>query len=180
MYKGLCKKTLSLKSFLNKNISINTNEEHSYFIKLESGGLLNFEIKQKGIDLVILIYNSKNKLIDSFDSPTGNDGIEICKILPNENGNFKVKITQLKDTNTETLIFDSSKQIGKYEITKVEVLSKKEYIKKVLEEKLAKEKIINWFKTNALVLNKIEPKTENDYADLMPLKNSLKNVSYIG
>lgn len=71
------------------------SETHLYSIKVNSGELLHLEVEQKGIDVVVFIFDEKGKEIKQVDSPNGTSGIEPLYCLIETGGTHQVRIKSL-------------------------------------------------------------------------------------
>ena len=160
---------------------LNKNEKHDYSISLNKGEFLEVTVLQKGVDLVVDTYNPSNKLLNSFDSPNGQNGPENASIAEETDGMYHLILHQTEDP---TLISDSAKASwaeinqGDYEITLVNVISAEDYQKKAEAKKIKQLKVITSLKENAHVLKSVKHGT--GFEDLKFLKPVLKDVRFVG
>ncbi len=77
-----------------KNLSfdISSKESHRFTIQLEGEQLTNFELVQKGIDVVITTYNVEGQKIKDFDSPNGKSGSEFFHIKSDVGGIYGIEV----------------------------------------------------------------------------------------
>ena len=82
---------------LNKTFegTIQKDEIHAYQIKLESRQFVYGRVEQKGVDIVIDVFNPAGKKIEAIDSPTGTQGFENILFVSEQAGNHILKIHPL-------------------------------------------------------------------------------------
>ena len=94
--------------------------------------MLNFTVKQRGIDVVLRIYTADGKLYDRIDSPNEREGDEPFKMVSPGGGRYRIEISRLWE--------DTIRTTGKYLVKPVEIRKANEAeIKKArLKEELLK------------------------------------------
>ncbi len=68
-------------------------ETHCYRIDLQKGQFLQVKVEQKGLDVALKFYDSKNELITEIDSPNGTKGFEVLPLVASETGVYKLEIS---------------------------------------------------------------------------------------
>lgn len=105
-------------------------ETHQYRIPMSAAQFLNLEVNQKGIDVVVSIFNSANEKKFEIDSPNGAQGKEIALFLNDSAGDYILNISS-PDKNAPS---------GKYEVKIVELRNAVEKDKnRIAAEKLFRE-----------------------------------------
>jgi CHAT domain-containing protein/tetratricopeptide (TPR) repeat protein len=91
--------------------SLAGGETHAYRITLAAGQCLKATVDQRGIDVLLRLYNPNGKKMVEIDSPNSTQGLEIVFVLAEQPGDYRLEVTSL------------SKNVpaGRYE-TKIETL----------------------------------------------------------
>ncbi|CAN5208802.1 hypothetical protein BH20ACI1_BH20ACI1_11050 [soil metagenome] len=90
-------------------------------------------VEQKGIDVVIKLFDANRKLLAQMDSPNLKSGYEILSWIAEDQGNFEIEISP----------FESNAETGKYNLQRVESRTAIEIDRKRVEnEKLFQEAMI--------------------------------------
>jgi tetratricopeptide (TPR) repeat protein len=103
------------------------DEVHSYNLPLQAGQFLNVVVEQKGIDVVVILFDSDNKKIAEVDSPNGTQGAEPLSVIIKKEGNYRLDIRSLEKTAIA----------GRYEVKIKELRSAIEKDKKLLAANIA-------------------------------------------
>ncbi|HET9055390.1 MAG TPA: erythromycin esterase family protein [Chitinophagaceae bacterium] len=157
------------------------DQKDIYKIKMNKGDFLEVDIVQKGVDLVIDVFDPKGHELKSFDAPNGTQGSELVKIEARSTGIFTLEVHPFNDPTGRSqsdFIKMLERNQGKYAINSVKILTAKEYRKIVNEENKETQKIIQWLTTNSITLNSVS--AGSGFDDLLPLKEILKDVQYVG
>lgn len=117
---------------------ISDRENHMYTIQLNNGMAIIGKVTQKGIDLVIDIYNPDGKLLKQVDSPNGTDGDEPLDITANQSGTYKFVIHSLEKNSKK----------GNYSLKVDKVLSLSENTKRIAKKELPTETLYNLWKSS--------------------------------
>ncbi len=72
------------------------DEAHSYSLALQAGQFLNVVVEQKGVDVVVTLFDSGNKKLAEVDSPNGTQGAEPLSIIIETTGNYRLEVRSLK------------------------------------------------------------------------------------
>jgi tetratricopeptide (TPR) repeat protein len=72
------------------------NQTHKYRIVLQANECLEVKAEQKGIDVVIRLFDSEQKQLFEKDSPNGTQGFEELLFIANKAGNYEIYITALE------------------------------------------------------------------------------------
>ena len=147
---------------------LKTGQTHAYKIKLTKGQFLGATVNQQGIDVLVQIFGPDGTKITEIDSPNGDQGDEPIALEAKIAGTYRIDVSS----------FEKDAQPGRYVISVNEVLSAQAYATRVAEGLRKQKAVISWLKTNAIPLKTIE--AGNDFADLQPLKQTLKDVRYVG
>lgn len=86
-------------------------EKHSYEVNLNKGELLNFVVEQRGADVVLRVYAPDGKFYDRIDTPNGNAGDEVYKLISMTGGRYRVEVSRYFEPDP----------LGKYFVKTVEV-----------------------------------------------------------
>ena len=73
--------------------SISGLTTHSYTIQLEADTFLFASAEQKGIDIVVRIYDPKGRLLTEVDAPTGSAGVEQISFITDTCGIYRIDIS---------------------------------------------------------------------------------------
>lgn len=71
-------------------------EEHSYRVSLEAGQFVRFIAEQKGIDLVLSLFDGGGNKLAEVDSPNGTEGLEMLSYVAEKKGKYVVRIISLE------------------------------------------------------------------------------------
>jgi CHAT domain-containing protein/tetratricopeptide (TPR) repeat protein len=74
------------------------DEAHSYALNLQAGQFLNVIVEQKGIDVVVALFDSDNKKITEADSPNGMQGAEIISSIIETDGVYRLEVRAAEKT----------------------------------------------------------------------------------
>lgn len=157
------------------------NQKDTYSIKLNKGDFLDMVLLQKGVDVIIDVYDPKKLKLKSFDSPNGDSGPELVQIEARTSGLYQLEVHPYDDHEGLTdSVFNAmiENNQGRYAITSVKILSAKELKQKLAKIKENDDKIIQWINTNAIPIEGVN--AESGFDDLQPLKQILKDVKYVG
>ncbi|MFY9224620.1 MAG: tetratricopeptide repeat protein, partial [Blastocatellia bacterium] len=69
---------------------------HSYSINLEANQYLNVVVEQKGIDVVVRVYNPVGEKVYEVDSPNGTEGEEPVYLITKTAGTYNLEIGSLE------------------------------------------------------------------------------------
>ncbi len=164
-----------------KEASLAKDQKDIYKIKVNKGDFLEIELLQKGVDIVIDVLDPNGQKLKTYDSPNGKQGSEFIKMEALSAGIYTLEVHPYDDrqgmSESEFAGMLENNQ-GIYEVRKVKIFSAKEYKRRVDEENKNSKKVIEWLSVNTLTLNSVE--AGSGFDDLMPLKEILKNVKYVG
>jgi CHAT domain-containing protein/tetratricopeptide (TPR) repeat protein len=74
------------------------DEVHSYSLALQAGQFLNVVVEQKGVDVVVALFDSNNRKIAEVDSPNGTQGEEPLSVIIEQTGNYRLEVRSLEKT----------------------------------------------------------------------------------
>jgi CHAT domain-containing protein/tetratricopeptide (TPR) repeat protein len=80
--------------------ALSGGEEHSYRVSLKAGQYVDFIAEQKGIDLVLALFDPDGKKLAEVDSPNGADGPESLSHVVEDKGKYILKISSLEKQAT--------------------------------------------------------------------------------
>ncbi|MBD2752338.1 erythromycin esterase family protein [Spirosoma validum] len=143
-------------------------QTHAYTINLSKGQFLGATVNQQGIDVLIRIFGPGGGKVAEIDSPNGDQGDEPIALEAKAAGTYRIEVSSLEKDATP----------GRYGISVDEILSAQVYAARVAEKLRKQKAVIGWLKTNAIPLKTVE--AGNDVLDLQPLKQTLKDVRYVG
>ncbi len=86
-------------------------DKHSYEVNLNKGELLNFVVEQRGADVVLRVYAPDGKFYDRIDTPNGNAGDEVYKMVALTGGRYRVEVSRYFEPDP----------LGKYFVKTIEV-----------------------------------------------------------
>jgi len=112
-------------------------ETHSYTINLERDQYLQLAIEQRGIDVLVRVFQPDGKLLRELDSSNGDEGVEQVEVIAEAAGTYRFEVSPLEDAET------SAK--GKYEIKVIA-------LRKATAEELQIRKNVNIRKAKGLAL----------------------------
>lgn len=67
-------------------------EKHSYEVNINKGEMLNFIVEQRGKDVVLRVYAPDGKFYDRVDTPNGNAGDEVFKMVSLTGGRYRIEV----------------------------------------------------------------------------------------
>ncbi|MBK8465330.1 MAG: CHAT domain-containing protein [Chloracidobacterium sp.] len=76
------------------------DDVHSYNLELTAGHFLNLVVEQKGIDVVVTLFDPNGKKSWEVDGPNGADGPEAVSIIAEISGNYRLEVRSLEKTAT--------------------------------------------------------------------------------
>jgi CHAT domain-containing protein/Tfp pilus assembly protein PilF len=103
------------------------NETHRYQFKLKNKEFFQTQIEQKGVDILLKMFDSKNRLVSIMDSPNGDYGFETLSFIANVAGNYFLEVSGL-DKKSEKGVYTIKREIPR--------LAKSVDIRRVAIEKL--------------------------------------------
>jgi hypothetical protein len=86
--------------------TLSGGQTHSYTISLEKDQFVQLAVEQRGIDVVIRVFDLDGRLLHQFDSPSGTVGTEYAEIISDTSGTYRIEVATLNDAEAS----------GKYEI----------------------------------------------------------------
>lgn len=147
---------------------LNANQTHTYGLTLTKGQFFYAVVSQRSIDVIVQVFGPDGAKLAEIDSPNGGEGDEPVALVAPTGGFYRIDI---RPREKDTLP-------GRYVIMLKELLSAPAYAARLAEIRRMQRAVIGWLKTNAILLKTVE--TGDDRADLQPLKNTLKDVRFIG
>ncbi len=69
---------------------------HTYSIELQTGQFVELVVEQKGIDVVVTVFDPSGKKIEEVDSPNGTQGPEPVGFISESAGNYRVEVRSLE------------------------------------------------------------------------------------
>ena len=83
---------------LNKPIekALKGGETHTYAIELKAGQFLDLVVEQKGIDVVVSLFDPTGKKLAEVDSPNGTQGPEPLSIIVEITGNYRLEVRSME------------------------------------------------------------------------------------
>lgn len=85
---------------------LKSGEFHTYTLAPQAGQFLNVVVEQKGIDVVVTLFDPKNQKLTEVDSPNGTQGPEPVSIIIETAGTYRLEVRSL----------DKTAYAGKYEV----------------------------------------------------------------
>ncbi len=74
------------------------DEAHSYSLALTAGQYLNVVVEQKGVDVVVTLFDADGKKVLEVDSPNGTQGAEPILLIVETSGNYRLEVRSLEKT----------------------------------------------------------------------------------
>ena len=143
------------------------SDTHFYQIALITGQFLLAVIDQRGIDVVVTVFDPDGKKISEIDSPNGVQGPEPVNIKANSSGVYRLEIKPLEESATP----------GRYEAKIKGILNETEYAAYLAEERAKYEVVKNWISSNAIPIRTVV--AGNGFEDLQPLKKLIGNARIV-
>ncbi len=81
---------------------IEPSAKHRYSIQLEKDKFVIVHVAQLGADVEITTFDPEGKMLESFDSPNGSNGIEHVTFSTDIPGNYALEISSLEETESGT------------------------------------------------------------------------------
>lgn len=148
--------------------NLKAGQTHAYTITLGKGQFLGATVNQQGIDVLVRIFGPDGGKVAEVDSPNGDQGDEPIALEAKTAGTYRIEVSSL----------DKNATPGRYGMSVNEILSAQAYAARVAEILRKQKAVMSWLKTNAIPLKTLE--AGNDFADLQPLKQTFKEVRYVG
>jgi CHAT domain-containing protein/Tfp pilus assembly protein PilF len=87
---------------------ISGDENHQYQITLQAGQYLHVVVEQRGIDVMVTLFDPKGQQLSVSDSPNDFQGPEPVSVVADVSGNYRLEVRQLEQGTTNS---------GRYEVT---------------------------------------------------------------
>jgi erythromycin esterase len=143
-------------------------EVHSYQVPLTVGQFLRVIVEQRGIDVVVAAFKPDGTKISEVDSPNGTQGPEPVSIAAETSGDHRIEVRSL----------EANAAPGRYEIKIEELLSAVQYRARLADERARDEAVITRLRSQPIPLRDLT--AGSGFADLMPLKEILRDVRVVG
>ncbi|GAB3642563.1 erythromycin esterase family protein [Spirosoma arcticum] len=147
---------------------LKAGETHRYTVALTEGQFLDAAVNQRGIDVMVRVVGPSSLTVAEIDSPNGDQGDELIGLEAKATGTYRIDVSSL----------EKDARPGRYEVRVNAVLSPEAYAARVAEALRKQQAVISWLKTNAIPLKTVE--AGNGFADLQPLKKTLRDVRFVG
>jgi len=72
------------------------NAAHNYRLRVEAGQYLQLLVEQRGIDVVVSLFDADGKKLTEIDSPNGTQGPEPLAILVEQTGTYRLEVRSLE------------------------------------------------------------------------------------
>lgn len=137
---------------------IEPGEIHTYEITLAAGQFVRAIIDQRGVDVMVTVFDAKGNKINVIDSQSGSQGPEPLSLEATSPGSYRLEIKSLEKDNSH----------GRYEARILELMSPEDYSAHLAQLRARHEDIKNWIRDHAVRLRTVE--AGNGFDDLQPLK----------
>ena len=144
---------------------LNAGETHRYTVALTSGQFLDASANQEKIGLLVRLFTPNGDTLTTIDSPLPDVPITVNA---QTSGHYRIDVFP----------YEKEPKPGRYTIRVNEVLSAEAHAERVAETLRRQKAAIGWLKANAIPLKTVE--AGNGFADLQPLKQTLKDVRFVG
>ena len=148
--------------------TLRADETHQYTASLGKGQYLDATINQRGIDVIVRVFGPDGTKVAEIDTPNGDQGDEPVAFEAKTAGDYRIEVSSL----------EKDVQPGYYALTLNEILSAQVYAARKAERLRQQQAIIGWLTSNAVPLKTVE--AGHDFADLQPVKETFKNVRFVG
>jgi hypothetical protein len=71
-------------------------ERHAYALTLEAGQYLHLVVEQKGVDVVVTLFDPRSQKLAEVDSPNGTQGPEPLSIITDTAGLYRLEVSSLE------------------------------------------------------------------------------------
>ncbi len=109
-------------------------EKHSYEVNLNKGEMLNFVVEQRGADVVLRVYAPDGKFYDRLDTPNGNAGDEIFKMISLTGGRYRVEVSRYFEPDPPGKYFVKTVAVRKAADTEMKAARLKDELLKIVTE----------------------------------------------
>jgi erythromycin esterase len=140
---------------------------HEYLVQLGRGCFVQGDAEQKGIDVVVTVFDPGGRRLAAFDGPSGALGPEPFEIEPRTAGTYRIQISAC-DVNAPS---------GRYEISISKPLTPKQQADRLAARRVQMQAVSKWLAGNAIRLNTV--KAGYGFADLQPLKNVIGDARIV-
>ena len=131
---------------------------HDYKVLLKAGQFLHLVVDQRGIDVVVSLLGPDGKRIAEVDTPNGDNGPEIVRVVAAATGDYRVEIRPL----------EKAAKAGRYQVKIEELLTADQYADRLAAEKARAEEVKSWLASHAIRLKGAE--AGQGFDDMQPLK----------
>jgi erythromycin esterase len=131
---------------------------HDYKVLLKAGQFLHLVVDQRGIDVVVSLLGPDGKRIAEVDTPNGDNGPEIVRVVAAATGDYRLEIRPLEKTAKG----------GRYQVKIEELLTADQYADRLAAEKARAEEVKSWLASHAIRLKCAE--AGQGFDDMQPLK----------
>lgn len=146
---------------------IDPGETHTYEIMLAEGQFLRAVIDQRGIDVMVTVFDAKGKKSDVIDGPTGSQGPEPLAIKAADAGPYRLEIKSLEKEPSP----------GRYEVRITELLGPEEYSAFTAQQEARHKDVIAWLHGHAVRLRTV--RAGNGFDDLQSLKGIIGSARIV-
>jgi len=141
---------------------------HAYTIALTAGQHLDAAVEQRGIDVVVRVYEPGGTRLAEIDSPNGAKGDEPVVVDAKTAGAYRIEIVPLGPGDAA----------GRYEIRVDALLSPEAYAARLEEERRKQQAVVARLREQAIPLRSVE--AGSGFADLEPLRRVFRGVRFVG
>ncbi|WP_281989804.1 erythromycin esterase family protein [Aquimarina aggregata] len=164
----------------NKEIKLKGNETHTYEVLLKKGDFFQLHLKQKNVNLQVLLLSSQKDTLQGFLSNFRKDGLEIVEFPVKKSDTYIFQISPyisrwLKGTDRDNFIKNIN---GSYAIEKFKILSQKQYETLLEFRQKQKDSVVSWIQKKSITINSVI--AETGFEDLNHLKPILKHIQVVG
>jgi erythromycin esterase len=149
---------------------LSSGETHAYQIALKAGQYLDAAVNQRGVDVVVRVFDPEGQKIADIDSPNGKQGDEPIALEAKTTGTYRIEVSSFEKA--------AAGPVGRYEIRINEILSAGQYAARLAEKKAKRDAVIAALKANWIPMRTVE--AGNGFEDLKPLKQFFKDVRFVG
>lgn len=141
---------------------------HRYQVGLRAGEHLEVVVNQRGIDIVLISLQPDGRKISEVDSPNGAQGPEPISVTASTTGSYQLEVRSLQ----------ADAAPGRYEIRIEALLTARQYRTRLADERARDDAIVRRLVSQATPLRSVTP--GSGFADLLPLKEILRDVRVVG
>lgn len=128
------------------DVDLTPNAVHEYEIGVEAGHSVEITVTQRGIDVVVEVWNERDSLLFSVDSPNGRDGPEIVELSPPRAARYRLLVRP----------FDAREPSGRYTLAVTAWRDAAATREILMARRRARDSAASWLRSRSVPLTRLD------------------------